>query len=456
MDPYNQEDDITGDGGRLSPVSLRSGFVSFELRFFECEGTMAGKFLLIDEAARQLGVTVDDVHRLVERKKLFPLRDGATLKFKIEEIDRFAAESGEERSGRSGLELDLELDDVPTDVLPLDATVGTTSGQTVDLELADSVVGGIPLPDATGESDSLVIGGSGSLAGSSAGDVSRGAATTGGESVFSVDPVGQNELARAMLGSSDAIGGLESMELDIDSIVGLSSPALAAAASPGGGSAVDPADSGTLDIDLSGVGGGSQPSNASGLNASGSLVFGSDVNPAAGSSPMTNAGSALSGALDSGLSLEDGDGAMEGIDLGGPIDEPMADLGPSTDLGGELFDMDLDRDGGDDESASVVGVDTASGDSSFFNDPVGESSGFTGDIPLSTDIMAHLGGGASAGMVQDTRFSAWQICGLVCCSLLLLTGGFVMFDLMRTIGSPNDLALSGPLLSPLSSVFGWR
>ena len=171
---------------------------------------------------------------------------------------------------------------------------------------------------------------------------------------------------------------------------------------------------------------------------------------------MTNAGSALSGALDSGLSLEDGDGAMEGIDLGGPIDEPMADLGPSTDLGGELFDMDLDRDGGDDESASVVGVDTASGDSSFFNDPVGESSGFTGDIPLSTDIMAHLGGGASAGMVQDTRFSAWQICGLVCCSLLLLTGGFVMFDLMRTIGSPNDLALSGPLLSPLSSVFGWR
>jgi hypothetical protein len=44
----------------------------------------------------------------------------------------------------------------------------------------------------------------------------------------------------------------------------------------------------------------------------------------------------------------------------------------------------------------------------------------------------------------------------VCCALLLLTGGFVMFDLMRTIGSPNDLSLSGPLLNPLSSAFGWR
>lgn len=418
---------------------------------------MAGKFLLIDEVARQLGVTADDIHRLVERKKLFPLRDGATLKFKIEEIERLAAESAEERSGRSGLELDLDLDDVPTDVLPLDATVGATPGQTIDLELDDSVVGGPLPPDAAGTSDSLVIGGSGSLAGSSAGDVSRGAAISGGESVFSVDPAGQSELARAMLGSSDAIGGLESMELDIDSIVGLSSPSLAAAASPGLGSAIDPADSGTLDIDLSGIGGGSQLSNASGLNASGSLVFGSDVNPPAGSAPMTNAGAALSGALDSGLSLEDGDGAMDGIDLGGPFDEPQVEMGGGDGLGGDLFDVDDGGRGDDDDgSASAMGVESGSGNSSFFQDPVGESSGFTGDIPLSTDIMAQLGAGTSVGMVQDTRFSAWQICGLVCCSLLLLTGGFVMFDLMRTIGSPNDLALSGPLLSSLSSVFSWK
>ncbi len=429
---------------------------------------MAGKFLLIEEAARHLGVTADEIHRLVERKQLFPLRDGATLKFKVEEIERLAADAGE-KSGQSGLglelELDLDLDDGPLDDgtqkdIPLAAPEGEPRGQTIDLELGDSVVvGGSPLPGTAGKSDSLVIGGSGSLAGSSAGDVSMGTGITGGESVFAVDPPGQNELAKAMLGSSDAISGLDAMELDIDSIVGLSSPALG---SPADGSAVGPADSGTLAIDLSGVGGGSQPSNASGLNASGSLVFGSDLNPAAGSGPHTNAGAALSGALDSGLSLEDGDAAVSGIDLG-PLDTglgggsmaggSMAAGNSATDLAGEEFDLGgLDE---DDESASVVAVEPGSGDSSFFNAD-GESSDFTGDLPMSTDLLPDIGGGLAVDMVRDTKFSTWQICGLVCCSLLLLTGGFVMFDLMRTIGSPNDLALSGPLLSPLSSVFGWR
>jgi len=429
---------------------------------------MAGKFLLIEEAARHLGVTADEIHRLVERKQLFPLRDGATLKFKVEEIERLAADAGE-KSGPSamglGLELELDLDDGTQKDIPLAAPEGQPRGQTINLELGDSVVvGGSPLPVTAGKSDSLVIGGSGSLAGSSAGEVSMGTGITGGESVFAVDPPGQNELAKAMLGSSDAISGLDAMELDIDSIVDLSSPSLG---SPADGSAVGPADSGTLAIDLSGVGGGSQPSNASGLNASGSLVFGSDLNPAAGSGPHTNAGAALSGALDSGLSLEDGDAAVSGIDLG-PLDTglgggsmaggsmaggSMAAGNSATDLAGEEFDLGgLDE---DDESASVVAVEPGSGDSSFFN-VGGESSDFTGDLPMSTDLLPGIGDGVAVDMVRDTKFSTWQICGLVCCSLLLLTGGFVMFDLMRTIGSQNDLALSGPLLSPLSSVFGWR
>jgi hypothetical protein len=428
---------------------------------------MAGKFLLIEEAARQLGVTADEIHRFVERKKLFPLRDGATLKFKADEIERLMAESAEQ-SGTSGLELELDLDDEPKTVPD-----GIPQGQTIDLELVDSVVVlGSPLTGTSGEPDSLVIGGSGPLAGSSAGDVSMGEAIGGAESIFSVDSGSQKDVARATSGSSNVIGGLESLDLDIDSIAGLSSPALAASTSPAEGSAAGPADSGTLDIDLSGIGGGSQPSNASGLNASGSLVFGSDLNPAGGSGPPTNAGSALSGALDSGLSLEDDDAAVEGIDLG-PLDAGLAgSLGKgnsATDLPGEELDFDLPHNDesfdDNDDSASVVAFDTGSGEAgagdSFFGDAVGESSGFSGDMPLSADAASFdagvfTGGDMASGMVRDTRFSTWQICGLVCCSLLLLTGGFVMFDLMRTIGSPNDLVLSGPLLNPLSSVFGWR
>jgi hypothetical protein len=275
-----------------------------------------------------------------------------------------------------------------------------------------------------------------------------------------------------MLGTGGAVGGLDEMELDLDSIVGLSSPSVAAPAgpsksgSPAPAAAATPDDSGTLAIDLSGIGVGSKPSNATGSNATGSLVLGSGAmgsgvlgsgaDAAALSGSLINAGSALSGALDSGLSLEDDDAAVSGIDLG-PLDEGQMAEDGATALAGDEFE--LGGLGGDDDSASVVAVEPESGDSSFFANAAGESSDFTGDIPMSADAGTDLGGFddiPGSAVVPDTRFSVWQICGLVCCSLLLLTGGFVMFDLMRTIGSPDDLSLSSPLLNPLATVFGWR
>ena len=51
---------------------------------------MAGKFLSLEETARLLGVAVDEVQRLVDRKKLFPMRDGATIKFKADDVERLA------------------------------------------------------------------------------------------------------------------------------------------------------------------------------------------------------------------------------------------------------------------------------------------------------------------------------------------------------------------------------
>jgi len=412
---------------------------------------MAGKFLLIEEAARQLGVSVDEVHRLVERKQLYPLRDGSTLKFKIDEIERLSAEAAE-AGEPSGLGLELDLDDMAAGpahesiaaATPPPSAPVTGPGQTVDLDLS-----GIGLAD-----ESPTGGGGSGLA-------------PAGESIFGGGTAAQDDLAQTMLGTGEAIG-LDAMDLDLDSVVGLSSPSLAASVSapsvsleksagkPVAGKPAAPADSGTLAIDLSGIGIGSQPSNAVGSNATGSLVLGSDVDPAVLSGPLTNAGAALSGALDSGLSLEDGDAAVSGIDIGmlegGELDEDGA-----TALAGDEFDLGgLDT---DDESASVVaeGSGTESGDSSFFPIGAGESSDFTGDMPA--DAIANvtdLGDIDAVDVVRDTRFSGWQICGLVCCALLLLTGGFVMFDLMRTIGSPGDLSLSSPLLNPLSTAFGWR
>ena len=396
---------------------------------------MAGKFLLLEEAALRLGLTVDEVHRLVDRKKLFPLRDGTTIKFKFDDIERVAAEAAEE-SAVSGLTIDLDLDDAAASPPRASGSVALADS----ISLADSVA--LPGGAAGG---SGVTGGPGSNA-----DGSDGLALDLALDDEDVAPAAaaNDDLAQTMLGTGEAIG-LDSMELDLDSIVGLSAAsglgkAAAKAQEP-------PSDSGTLAIDLSDVG------LPGGSNATGSLAVGSDIDAAGLSGSLTNAGAALSGALDSGLSLEDGDAAVSGIDLG-PLDDGGTDEDGATMLAGDVFEAGS-LGGDDDESASVVmAEESASGDSSFFGTGVDdESSGFTGDIPMSMDAAGVDGGEAAFGdVVPDTRFSVWQICGLVCCALLLLTGGFVMFDLLRTLGSPGELTLSGPLLNPLAGVFGWR
>ena len=418
---------------------------------------MAGKFLLLEEAALHLGVSADEVHRLVEKKKLFPLRDGTTLKFKIDDLDRLAVEGVTDT-------LELDLDDVQS---------GSGGGS---IDLADSVA--LPAsqaqPEGSAQPDSLILGGSGSLAGDLDENLGLGDAIGQGESIFANDQSGQDDLARTMLGTGEAVGGLDAMELDLDSIVGLSSPSVAAPSAaaksgqPAASAESGPPGSGTFNVELSGIDIGSQPSNAAGSNATGSLVLGSGVLgsgamgsgalvsgvEAAGiSGSLINAGAALSGALDSGLSLEDDDAAVSGIDLGSLDESQMAEDG-ATALAGDEFELGGLT--GDDESASVVAVEPESGDSSFFATAGEESSEFTGDIPLGVEAATDMGDLTHGEVVPDTKFSVWQICSLVCCALLLMTGGFVMFDLMRTIGSPDDLSLSSPLLNPLASAFGWR
>jgi len=426
-----------------------------DFRCAESEGIMAGKLLVLDEAARHLGVTPDELHRLVDRKELFPVRDGATLKFKIDDLDRFAAARGEKAEG-SGLSLDSGLN---------------LGGPAADSDAGSGVIGGgssglsFDAPDAAaadqsgaGKADSLLISGSGSLAGEFDLELASDVAAQQNVAGAGSPPADQDELAQTMLGTGAEIAGLEAMELDIDSLVGLSAPSLSKAAPPAGsgtpaagGTATD---SGTLNVDLSVV--GSQPSNATGSNVTGSLINGSGVDSADSSGSLPSAGSNLSSALDSGLSLEDDDAAVSGIDMG-PFDDGAADVEAVSALGGDEFDMvGL---GEDDDTGSVVAVEPESGDSSFFATAGGESSEFTGDIPLGPAGDAGAGVGDGDGgleVVRDTTFSGWQIAGLVCCTLLLLTAGFVMFDLMRTIGSPGDLSLSSPLLGSLASVFGWR
>jgi excisionase family DNA binding protein len=354
---------------------------------------MAGRFLSLEEAARQLGVSVDEVNRLVDRKKLFPMRDGAAVKFKADDIERVARDMGDE-SQADDLALDLDLPAAAEELSIGDPLDGTESIFSADQSRAP------------GASQTIVRGPGGQPAASGlTGDVAAG-----------------------------SLAGALDDDLALESIIGASSPGIAR-----GGS-------------VTGLGAGSDL--AIGLGNSGPAAGG--PGSIAGLSAASGTGAALSGALDSGLSLEDADVQLSGIDVGGAsaVNASSASIvAQGSFLGGDEFQLGSDTT--DDESASVVIATEETGDSSFFGAAIEGEGSILSDESVS-DSASVLLGGEVGEYALETPFSPLQIAGLVCCSLMLLFGGFVLYDLVRTIGSPEGPSLSNPLLNAMAETFGWR
>src|SRR6185503_17056977 len=83
-----------GNGGRsesspsLPTVSLAT-----------LEPPMAGKFVDLKEAAKMIGVTAEELVEMRSKGDIFGYRDGASWKFKMEEVERVMAERGGAGSG---------------------------------------------------------------------------------------------------------------------------------------------------------------------------------------------------------------------------------------------------------------------------------------------------------------------------------------------------------------------
>ena len=375
---------------------------------------MAGKFLSLEEAARHLGVTIDEINRLVDRKKLFPMRDGANVKFKLDDIERVAADLADEAPGDgSGLALDLDL-----------SSPSLGAGSAVGSGLDDLVLG-----DPADVTESIF----GDDAGSAP---SRTIVQPKGDDVA----VGGEDFV-----IGDAGSALASSDLEIDSIIEASSPSLAkGGAAPCGADSNVVGGSGTLSIDLGSgsIGGLSGPAAAalsgaigeSGLSLEGDLGA-SDMNLGGSELDLGGSGVALGG---SGVAL--GSGIGSGIDDVGGV------------LGGDAFELgDATT---DDESASVVVATEDSGDSSFF----GTVSDDSGSVSLEDASSAALIPGDDGFLegVAGPPFSALQIVGLVCCTLFLLTAALVMIDLVWSIRTPAGTPISSPLLKALTDLFSWR
>src|SRR5687767_5703735 len=101
---------------------------------------MAQKLYTSEEAAKILGVTVEELNALRERRQVFGIRDGASWKYKQQDVER-AAEDMKEGDGAG-------VDDQETDSVllreqelgePASATVpGTVIGKPGSLSAIDS------------------------------------------------------------------------------------------------------------------------------------------------------------------------------------------------------------------------------------------------------------------------------------------------------------------------------
>jgi excisionase family DNA binding protein len=407
-------------------VDFDAGFVDTDVGEISVpapvKAAMAGKFMSPEEAARLLGISVDEVNRLVDRKQLFPMRDGATNKFKTDDVERLLRTLGEESGSGSG-ELDLDLPELVLDNVPAGGPGEATDDDQLILDDgADSI---FATPTAKGPSASDTGVGKGSVASKSNSGLSLSSPGLSGADLVLTDSV---------LGDD-----LESDDLAIESIVGASSPSL-------GGSGISKASgSGDLMIELSGISSASSAASKSDSGIAG--LSGPGLSGPGLSGPGLGG---LSGGLGSGVSLGDSSLADSGVDLGSAASAAKgAFSGDDFELGGEATD---------DESASVViASDSEAGDSSFFGQTIGgQSSSFGGDDSSLVSAGSAETLAFPTQMLDEMSFSAWQIVGLVCCSLLLLFGGFIAYDLVRTIGSPESTTLSNPLLNSLAEIFGWR
>jgi len=475
---------------------------------------MAGGFLNIAEAAAHLNISEDAVKQLVDQRKLFSLRDTSGLKFKHEELDRYledqkdisgtdatAPETPESDISLDGLELDLSDAETP----PQDEDVQQTDADAPPNVIEEKPGSEIGLGDLELESG-LSLAGSNSIDGGAIEATGILPAQEAEASILIGDDLDGSDVdvPATLLGTNEELLQAQAEnaspqnqdieksenvvldeEIEISGIdVDLSDVGLADSAET-----EEPAQSLVLGDSLAGDiesivasdifvdegfasavfetdesgsivsrGSGSiLPGDGSGIIEDGSGIIDSDI-----TGEGSDVGSALSDVkMEGGLSLEDGKIQAWDVDLGEFLNDVEDDPDAATMLGtANEFDLDAEGSSTDDPSQSadlassqagdsMFDKSAGPGDSSFFGEEVGQDAN---PLTAGSDMLS-----SSFGIIHDdAKFNGWQVTGLICCAMLLLLGGLLTFDLVRTIGSSADTSLSNPLVGSLSQLFGWQ
>ena len=369
---------------------------------------MAQAYYNVEKAAEVLGVSGEEVKKMRERQELYGYRDGATWKFKAEDVDRLAAQ----RAGN--------LDD---------------SGDQGDVLLSDQELG-----SSAGASGSVI--GSGIEARRGRGDTGIGRGSKSG---------GKDEATDDYDLVLDGSGKLPGKPEDV-------APPKSAAKGKAPGKSKPPATpAGDSALDLS--------SRDDDLVLGGSSGGGSDVTIGGDS------GISLVDPADSGLSLEQplelGGGADESLELGeedmlGTVEDPAAkspsDLKTDDDFlltplpeGADEEDSSsgsqviaLDTEGTANEAATMIGGPATASMVAMLDEDLSTSAplgtlaaeavtpGLISDHALPGPSAADL---AAYAALPETPYSGWNIAALTLCVLVLAFCGSMVFDLVRNMWS---------------------
>lgn len=405
---------------------------------------MATKFVDLETASKELGIPVEKLTEMREKNELRGFRDGATWKFKLEDVERLKTSMD---AGGSELDLDdpLAKPDIPDSILLSEVELGgmgpvgssTVIGQSASNDLSDEefrvTVEALDSSDIQLASDSLILGDS---------DAEPSSDVLGSETAGSV----------ADAGSEIQLTGSDSPNLELDlSDSGTTSKQDSNIAL--GESEVALRDSDTASS--------SSSSDDSEINITdeedGVLVLGGAGSDVIGAS---DSGISLNDPADSGISLEASD-----VGLGGSVissDDSLLlgeeDFLSANDAGAEgnspsQLQQDDDflltplEDALTDDSESSSQVIALDDPDSGFNPSSATVMEPGGDVDLA---MLGADEGDAATLIQsdpesiivqqqpalpELPYSGWNLLSLFLCITLLALSGMLIYDLVRQVWS---------------------
>jgi excisionase family DNA binding protein len=427
---------------------------------------MAAKYIELEQAAKMLGVSSDELNNMRLSGEISGVRDGSSWKFKSDELDRVADERGISAGGESEAEFDLDLES---------ADSGASSDLHLDLEQEDSD----DSPTAIGKAADVGLRGGGKPPAKPAPASDLGFDMDSESDIRLVTDDSGSEVNLVAGGSDDVLGGtdvglegagvgtgnldFEGSDLNLGSDVTFEDEA-----KPKTGKTPAKKPSASADSDVT-IG----ESEDIELGEDDELVLegGSDAGHAAG-----DTGIGLASPSDSGLNLEE-----EPLDLAGssvsslelPEDEDLLDLEdleaepPVASVEDEDFQLapssTLQEDE-EDSGSQVIALE----DSSAFGAPLEggleDAEAVLGEEAQVDEMAGALEEGEAAPVTlptvqlataQDLPYSIWNVLSLLAIVFVLAVTGMLMTDLVRNMWTWDEtFTASTPIMDVMVRMFG--